>query len=108
MDRYTLSEEPSQTPDFGHSHDKPKDIRDFFDAKDMAEQYNLHQEANKVDLAALSDEMVLSADQPASDSSAPRVQVETSQLHGASMPHDLSAATGRCWTRTCRSPRKPR
>ena len=60
----------------------------------MAEQYNLHQEANKVDLAALSDEMVLSADQPASDSAAPRVQVETSHLHGASMPHELSAATG--------------
>ena len=94
LNRFTLSEEPSQTPDFGHSHDKPKDIRDFFDAKDMAEQYNLHQEANKVDLAALSDEMVLSADQPAADSSAPRVQVETSHLHGASMPHDLSAADG--------------
>lgn len=94
MERFTLSEEPSQTPDFGHSHDKPKDIRDFFDAKDMAEQYNLHQEANKVDLAALSDEMVLSADQPTSDSAAPRVQVETSHLHGASMPHELSAATG--------------
>lgn len=94
LNRFTLSEEPSQTPDFGHSHDKPKDIRDFFDAKDMAEQYNLHQEANKVDLAALSDEMILSADQPASDSTAPRVQVETSHLHGASMPHDLSAAQG--------------
>ena len=36
MDRYTLSEEPSQTPDFGHSHDKPKDIRDFFDADAQA------------------------------------------------------------------------
>jgi uncharacterized protein with von Willebrand factor type A (vWA) domain len=94
MDRYTLSEEPSQTPDFGHSHDKPKDIREFFDAKDMAEQYNLHQEANKVDLAAMSDEMVLSADQPTSDSTAPRVQVETSHLHGASMPHEFSAAKG--------------
>ncbi len=32
MNRFTLSEEPSQTPDFGHSHEKPKDIRDFFDA----------------------------------------------------------------------------
>jgi uncharacterized protein len=94
MDRFTLSEEPSQTPDFAHSHDKPKDIHDLFDAKDMAQQYNLHQEANKVDLAALSDELVLSADQPASDSTAPRVQVETSHLHGSSMPHELSAATG--------------
>src|SRR5680860_1299738 len=28
MERFTLSEEPSQTPDFGHSHEKPKDIRD--------------------------------------------------------------------------------
>lgn len=93
MERFTLSDEPSQTPDFGHSHDKPKDLRDFFDAKDMAEQYNLHQEATKVDLAALSDELVLSADQPTSDS-APRVQVETSHLHGAYQPHELSAATG--------------
>ena len=31
--------------------------------------------------------MILSADQAASDSTAPRVQVETSHLHGASMPH---------------------
>lgn len=91
---FTLTEEPSRTPGFGHSHDKPKDIRKYFDPKDMAQQYNLHQEANKVDLAALSDEMVLSADRPTSDTGAPRVQIETSHLYGATMPNELTAATG--------------
>ena len=43
LKNFTLTEEPSQTPGFGHSHDKPKDIRRYFDPKDMAQQYNLHQ-----------------------------------------------------------------
>jgi uncharacterized protein with von Willebrand factor type A (vWA) domain len=94
LKNFTLTEEPSQTPGFGHSHDKPKDIRRYFDPKDMAQQYNLHQEADKVDLAALSDEMVLSADRPTTESAAPRVQIETSHLHGATMPHELTTATG--------------
>ncbi len=51
-------------PGQGHSHGKPaEDIRDYFDPDDLAQQYNLHQEANKIDLAAMTDEIVLSTDQ---------------------------------------------
>src|SRR4051794_15587424 len=50
LDDFTLSEEPAETPQQGHDHGKPVDIRDYFDPDDLAEQYNLHQEANKIDL----------------------------------------------------------
>ena len=53
---------PSETPQQGHSHGKPVDIRDYFNPEDLAQQYNLHQEANKIDLAAMTDEIVLSKD----------------------------------------------
>ena len=57
---FTISPEASQTPQQGHSHGKPADIRDFFRQQDLATAYNLHQEANKIDLASMTDEIVLS------------------------------------------------
>jgi uncharacterized protein len=49
---FTISPEPSQTPQQGHSHGKPADIREFFRPEDLATAYNLHQEASKIDLAS--------------------------------------------------------
>jgi uncharacterized protein with von Willebrand factor type A (vWA) domain len=57
---FTISPEPSLTPRQGHSHGKPADIRDFFRPEDLATAYNLHQEASKIDLASMTDEIVLS------------------------------------------------
>ena len=57
---FTISPEASQTPQQGHSHGKPADIREFFRQQDLAAAYNLHQEANKIDLASMTDEIVLS------------------------------------------------
>ena len=62
LESFTLSEEPSDTPEEGHEHGKPASIRDYFKQEDLAQQYNLHQEANKIDLAALTDEIVFSKD----------------------------------------------
>lgn len=91
----TLSEEPSDTPEQGHSHGKPVDIRDYFDPEDLAQRYNLHQEANKIDLAAMTDEIVFSRDQRSVEGpDANTVQIEADRLSGAGLPGDLSAATG--------------
>ncbi|MBB5158838.1 VWA domain-containing protein [Saccharopolyspora phatthalungensis] len=95
LERFTASEEPSSTPQDGHSHDAPKDLRDFFDPEDLAQQYNLHQEANKIDLASITDEVVLARDQSGAgrvDSAG--VQLETSRLHNAGTPGQLSQQTG--------------
>ena len=62
LEDFTLCDTPSDTPQQGHTHGKPVDIRDFFKPEDLAQQYNLHQEANKIDLAAMTDEIVLSKD----------------------------------------------
>jgi uncharacterized protein len=95
LESYTVSDEPSGTPRQGHSHGKPSDIRDFFDQQDLAQQYNLHQEANKIDLASLTDEIVLSEDGgPGGRERAPSVQLETERLHGAGIPGQLAAAAG--------------
>ncbi len=83
LEDFTLSEEPSETPQQGHSHGKPVDIRDFFDPDDLAQQYNLHQEANKIDLAAMTDEIVLSKDNQGIGGEGNRVQIETDRLHHA-------------------------
>ncbi|WP_443305805.1 VWA domain-containing protein [Streptomyces sp. KR55] len=95
LESFTVSDEPSETPQQGHSHGKPSDIRDFFDQQDLAQQYNLHQEANKIDLASMTDEIVLSKDgaSGARDDS-PSVQLETERLHGAGIPGRLASATG--------------
>ena len=93
LKQFTLSDEPEQTPSQGHSHGKPADIRDYFRPEDLAQQYNLHQEANKLDMAALTDEIVLSADAPGSRESAARVQLTTSRLHNPGRPGQLVDAS---------------
>ncbi|MEV8596858.1 VWA domain-containing protein [Streptomyces sp. NPDC052012] len=94
LESYTVSEEPAETPRQGHSHGKPSDIRDYFDQRDLAEQYNLHQEANKIDLASMTDEIVLSKDGGTDAAGAPSVQLETERLHGAGVPGRLAPGTG--------------
>jgi uncharacterized protein with von Willebrand factor type A (vWA) domain len=95
---FTLSDEPSETPQQGHSHGKPVDIRDYFDPEDLAQQYNLHQEANKIDLAAMTEEIVLSRDQQGDDQGiqgeGQRVQIETDRLSDAGAPGQISQQQG--------------
>ncbi|MFF8846458.1 VWA domain-containing protein [Streptomyces sp. NPDC015127] len=96
LQSFTVSEEPSQTPQQGHSHGKPSDIRDYFDQQDLAQQYNLHQEANKIDLASMTREIVLSEDGAVGGrDTSPSVQLETERLHGAGLPGRLAAAAGK-------------
>jgi uncharacterized protein len=94
LEDFTLSEEPSDTPQQGHEHGKPVDIREFFDPDDLAQQYNLHQEANKIDLAAMTDEIVLSEDSQGIQGEGNRVQIETDRLHNAGMPREISQQQG--------------
>ena len=94
VESFTMSEEPADNPQQGHSHGKPADIRDFFRREDLAARFNLHQEANKIDLAALTDEIVLSKDRTWTSAAAARVQLETSRLHNAGAPGRLSRSTG--------------
>jgi uncharacterized protein with von Willebrand factor type A (vWA) domain len=89
---FTLSESPSPEPQTGHSHDEPVDIREYFDEEDLASSYNLHQEAHKIDLASMTDELVLSADQTAERDGLAGVQMETSRLKDAASAKDLAAA----------------
>ena len=87
---FTLSESPSPEPQTGHSHDEPVDIREYFDEEDLASSYNMHQEANKIDLASMSDEIMLNADQTAEKDGLAGVQLETSRLHNAAAAKDLA------------------
>ena len=94
LEDFTLSDTPSDTPQQGHSHGKPVDIRDFFKPEDLAQQYNLHQEANKIDLAAMTDEIVLSKDNQGLMGEGNRVQIETDSLHHAGIPGQISQQQG--------------
>ena len=94
LEDFTLSEEPSETPQQGHSHGKPVDIRDYFNPEDLAQQYNLHQEANKIDLAAMTEEIVLSKDNQGIQGEGNRVQIETDRLTDAGSPGQISQQQG--------------
>ena len=39
LEAYTMSEEPSETPQQGHEHGKPADIRQYFDQQNLAQRY---------------------------------------------------------------------
>src|ERR687890_835416 len=56
---------------------------DVFDPEDLAQQYNLHQEANKIDLAAMTEEIVLSKDNQGVQGDGNRVQIQTDRLSNA-------------------------
>lgn len=94
LESFTLSEEPSETPQEGHEHGKPKSIREYFKQEDLAQQYNLHQEANKIDLAALTDQIVFSKDGIGLDDNSYRVELSADRLHGAGLPGSLSSSNG--------------
>lgn len=94
LESFTLSEEPSDKPEEGHEHGKPKSIRDYFKQEDLAQQYNLHQEANKIDLAALTDQIVFSKEGTGLDDNKYRVELSADRLHGAGPPGDLASGGG--------------
>ncbi len=94
LDSFTLSEEPSDKPQEGHEHGKPTSIKDYFKQEDLAQQYNLHQEANKIDLAALTDQIVFSKESVGQDENKYRVEISADRLHGAGAPGNLSTSTG--------------
>jgi uncharacterized protein len=94
LESFTLSEEPSDKPQEGHEHGKPTSIKDYFKQEDLAQQYNLHQEANKIDLAALTDQIVFSKETAGPDENKYRVELSADRLHGAGRPGKLSSSTG--------------
>ena len=94
LESFSLSEEPSDSPQEGHEHGQPSSIREYFKKEDLAQQYNLHQEANKIDLAALTDQIVFSKDAAGADENRYRVELSANRLHGAGPPGKLSSSTG--------------
>ena len=93
-DSVTISPEAPQSPRQGHSHGKPADIREFFRPEDLAAAWNLHQEANKVDLAGMTDEIVLASERGRQAMTGPRLQLDTARLHGAGPPGRLISSPG--------------
>lgn len=89
LTEYSLSEEISKTPQQGHSHGPPSNLKEYFDPEDLAEQYNLHQEANRLDMASLTDEIVLSSDDVPNSEAAARVQLTVSRLANPGRPGEL-------------------
>ncbi|MFT4127719.1 MAG: VWA domain-containing protein [Gordonia sp. (in: high G+C Gram-positive bacteria)] len=89
LTEYSLSDEVSETPQQGHSHGKPSNLKDYFDPEDLAEQYNLHQEANRLDMSSLTEEIVLSSDEVPNSEQAARVQLTVSRLTNPGKPGDL-------------------
>jgi len=93
LESFTLSDEPGDTPEQGHEHGKPSSIREHFKQEDLAQRYNMHQEANKIDLAALTEEIVFAKDTRTGADDAVRIQLSTDRLRGAGGAGTLSTST---------------
>lgn len=94
LNEFTLSDEPGDTPQQGHSHGKPVDLHRFFRPEDMAQQYNLHQEANRLDMASLTNEIVLSDAVQGGIGEMARVQLTANRLHNPGAPGSLVTKPG--------------
>ena len=95
LESFTVSETPAELPQQGHSHGRPGDIRDYFRPEDLAQRYSLHQEANKIDLASATDQIVLSKDgADGAREAGASVQLETDRLHNPGLPGQLAPPTG--------------
>lgn len=94
LETFSLSESDSGSSDTGHSHGPPRDLTRYFDEDQLAARYNLHQEANRLDLASLTDEIALSADAAADPAAAARLQLTVSRLANPGRPADLAASSG--------------
>lgn len=90
LEQFTLSDQPGDTPQQGHEHGRPHDIREYFRPEDLAQRYNRHQEANKLDLTAVTSDVVLSTDRRSRPGEAARVQLSTTSLHNAGVPGKLA------------------
>jgi uncharacterized protein len=92
--RLTMSEEPSDTDDPSHSHETPSGIADLFDPEDLAVSYSIHKEANKTDISALSEQLILSQNQDALNKVLDKLstQINVRKLKNPGMPGEL--ATG--------------
>ena len=93
-DQFSLSDNPGDNPQQGHSHGKPDDVKNYFDPEDMAQQYNLHQEANRLDMSAMTDEIVLSNDPQGANEQAARVQLSTNRMRNPGHPGELASRPG--------------
>ena len=93
-EQFTLSDNPGDNPQQGHSHGKPDDLKSYFDPEDMAQQYNLHQEANRLDMSAMTDEIVLSNDAQGANEQAARVQLSTNRMRNPGNPGELASHPG--------------
>ncbi|MBV9025132.1 MAG: VWA domain-containing protein [Streptomycetaceae bacterium] len=97
LQSFTIGEEPSPNARPGHSHGPPKDLRDYFDRQDLSQQYNRHQEANRIDLAAATPELVLAPDEEqsfADGTSVASVELTAEHLHNPGIPGRLSRGNG--------------
>ncbi|QIN80484.1 VWA domain-containing protein [Rubrobacter marinus] len=93
VEKIKISEEPSETDDPSHSHDKPADISDLFDPEDLAVSYSIHKEAGKTDLSALSQELILNENQDALSQALDKMftQINVRRLKNPGMPGDLAS-----------------
>lgn len=94
LQQFTLSQEPGDTPSQGHSHGEPDDIRDYFRPEDLVQQFNLHQEANKLDMSSSTDEVVLSKDKVDALVEAARVRLSVRRLHNPGLPGTIAKSPG--------------
>lgn len=94
LETFSLSDSGAGDPDSGHSHGPPRDLTRYFDEDQLAARYNLHQEANRLDLASLTDEIALSADAAADPAAAARLQLTVSRLANPGRPSDLASPGG--------------
>ncbi|MGA2010845.1 MAG: VWA domain-containing protein [Solirubrobacteraceae bacterium] len=91
-----VSEEPPDFDDPSHSHEKPADVAKYFEQSQLATAKRLHKDGTRIDLAGLSQELMLGQSKDAIDEAVQRLRhiLHLRRLTNPGTPGDLALDGG--------------
>ncbi len=91
-----VSEEPPDFDDPSHSHEQPADVAKYFDDSQLATAKRLHKDGTRIDLAGLSQELMLGETKDAIDEAVQRLRhiLHLRRLTNPGTPGDLAVDGG--------------
>ncbi|MGA2930247.1 MAG: VWA domain-containing protein [Solirubrobacteraceae bacterium] len=91
-----VSEEPPDFDDPSHSHERPADVAKYFDDDQLATAKRLHKDGTRIDLAGLSQELILGETKEEIDAAIKQLRhvLHLRRLRNAGAPGDLALDGG--------------
>jgi uncharacterized protein len=91
-----VSEDPPDFDDPSHSHEEPADVARYFDDRQLATAKRLHKDGTRIDLAGLSEELILAEQKDAIEEAVAQLRhvLHVRRLRNPGAPGDLVLEAG--------------